>query len=70
MKADSVWSISVHAVREFKGHKTLGTPETLACGPKLLHIFNMFGVRAPRQTSVLSNETVTYLWPLSDQGNG
>ncbi len=66
IKADRVWCVDVHDVQEFEGFKKIGRGETHACGARILHVYNMFRVRAMRRTADLSKETVTYLWALKD----
>ena len=63
VKPDDTWSISVHNAAVLEGRGEIGYHQTLACGAKVLHVFNMFRVRAQRPPNA-GNDTVTYLWAL------
>ena len=65
VKPDDAWSIGVHDVAVMEGRQAVGYQETLACGAKVLHVYNLFKKRADRPPNA-GNDTVTYLWALQD----
>ena len=65
VKPDDAWSIDVHNAMVLEGRGETNYGEALACGAKVLHVFNMFRTRAKR-TEETSNETVTYLWAIQE----
>ena len=66
VKPDDIWSIQVHNVRLKSGASFTGPKAVLACGARILHIYNMFRKRGWR-ASDLRNSTVTYLPALLGQ---
>ena len=65
VKPDDAWSIGVHDVALVEGREAVNYPETLACGAKVLHVYNLFKKRAERPANA-GNDTVSYLWALED----
>ncbi len=65
VKPDDAWSIGVHDVAVVEGRKEVDYKETLVCGAKVLHVYNLFKKRADRPAGA-GNDTVTYLWALED----
>ena len=65
VKPDDAWSFDVHSALVWEDRVQGDYRDALACGAKLLHVFNMFRLRAPRDHDA-SNDTVTYLWPLEN----
>ena len=65
IKPDDVWSVQVHDVQLIRGRPTQ-PHDVLACGAKIMHVYNMYRKRA-WNTGDLSTNTFTYV-PAFQQG--